>query len=479
MNSSHRRKILILAAKPNGLRFDAEIEKIKEAIRRSPNRDQLEVESRLAVTPRIIRQAIDEERPQIVHFCGHGQEDGNLQIEDDDSRENFSLAPEGLADLFSLHSEYVKCVLFNVCYSERAAEAIKQHIPYVVSMNHAITDEAAIEFAVAFYDFLGLEHDAVENHQEIYKQAYDRGVVAISIKNISGAHTPVLKMNAGRPDNSEGEDNYRSIEINNRQIISDDQGEIPCLLLYSVSQHIDYIQDIIKPVTDILNQIGFKYDLRNNFSNLDNFSKIKFEQEATKCPLIIVVLDGLSPQVIYQYGFLKGKQKQLLLMQDKQSFVDVKSLYSAEGETGLTSEEYERFKPPFMKECPFFRVFHDENVIEVDSKVSSDSPIHPRNAIKNKIQERMTGIVSQYVKEILEPVYKSNLANIEISLKLNNLVNKVSQYYARPEYLQRDNLGDIFNEINNIQQNLNIRLPNEFTSIVGYLYNRKADNLQL
>ncbi|MBR8832511.1 MAG: hypothetical protein DSM106950_00310 [Stigonema ocellatum SAG 48.90 = DSM 106950] len=30
-----------------------------------------------------IRRAIAEERPEIVHFCGHEQEDGSLVLEDD------------------------------------------------------------------------------------------------------------------------------------------------------------------------------------------------------------------------------------------------------------------------------------------------------------------------------------------------------------------------------------------------------------
>ncbi|OQW91766.1 MAG: hypothetical protein BWK79_16185, partial [Beggiatoa sp. IS2] len=43
----------------------------------------------------------------------------------------------------------------NACYSEVQAIAISQYIDYVIGMNQAIGDEAAIEFAVAFYDALG------------------------------------------------------------------------------------------------------------------------------------------------------------------------------------------------------------------------------------------------------------------------------------------------------------------------------------
>ncbi len=49
----------------------------------------------------------------------------------------------------------MECVLLNACYSEVQAKAIAQHIPYVIGMNQAIGDRAAIEFATSFYDALG------------------------------------------------------------------------------------------------------------------------------------------------------------------------------------------------------------------------------------------------------------------------------------------------------------------------------------
>jgi hypothetical protein len=76
-------KILILAAIPHGLRLDKEIREIEECIRRAVRRDMFEVDIRTAVRTQDIRRAIAEEKPTIVHFCGHGLEDGSLLLEDD------------------------------------------------------------------------------------------------------------------------------------------------------------------------------------------------------------------------------------------------------------------------------------------------------------------------------------------------------------------------------------------------------------
>jgi hypothetical protein len=95
-----------------------------------------------------------------------------------------------LAALFKLHAEYVNCVLLNVCYSEKPAEAISQYINYTIGMNQPIEDQAAIVFAQGFYD--GLGYDNLDN-QDIFQRAFDEGIVAIQLENLAHGKIPVLK----------------------------------------------------------------------------------------------------------------------------------------------------------------------------------------------------------------------------------------------------------------------------------------------
>ena len=183
-----KEKVLILAAIPDGLRLDKEIREIEEAIKRAVKRDLFEIKIRTAVRPQDIRRAIAEERPQIVHFCGHGMSDGSLVLEDD-SGNNKPVPSEGLAALFKLHANYVQCVLLNACYSEKSAVAISQHINYTIGMNQPIGDKAAIAFAQGFYDGLGYENP---DSQDVFYRAFDEGLVAIQMEQLQG-QIPVLK----------------------------------------------------------------------------------------------------------------------------------------------------------------------------------------------------------------------------------------------------------------------------------------------
>ena len=186
--SSQHQKILILTAIPHGLRLDREIREIEEAIRRATRRDLFEIRVRTAVRPQDIRRAIAEERPQIVHFCGHGTADGSLVLEDDGGN-NKNVPPEGLAALFKLHVNYVNCVLLNACHSAKPALAISQHINYVIGMNQEINDKAAIAFVQGFYDALGYE--ALDN-QDVFQRAFDEGLVAIQLEDTLERQIPVI-----------------------------------------------------------------------------------------------------------------------------------------------------------------------------------------------------------------------------------------------------------------------------------------------
>ncbi len=179
--------ILILAANPKGttpLRLDEEVREIEAGLQRARNRDQFVLEQKWAVRPRDIQRAMLDVDPQIIHFSGHGTGDEGLVFEDETGLVKL-VDGEALAGLFELFAEQIECVVLNGCYSEVQANAITQHINYVIGMNKAIGDRAAIEFAVGFYDALGAGKPV--------EFAYRFGCAAIRLAGIPEQLTPTLK----------------------------------------------------------------------------------------------------------------------------------------------------------------------------------------------------------------------------------------------------------------------------------------------
>jgi hypothetical protein len=180
------RKILVVAADPSDaarLRLGQEVREIKDSLRRAKYRERFHLEDRPAVRARDLQQAILDVDPQIVHFCGHGAGADGLVLEDDQGRS--CLVPTAaLANLFLLFAEKVECVVLNSCHSQHQAEAISEHIHYVVGMRKEIGDRAAINFAIGFYGALGAGRSI--------PFAYKVGCSAIELQDLPGHLIPVL-----------------------------------------------------------------------------------------------------------------------------------------------------------------------------------------------------------------------------------------------------------------------------------------------
>lgn len=180
-----RTKILVLASNPVNtklLRLDEEAREIGESLRRGEQGSAFTVESRWAARIRDLSRAMLDCRPQLVHFSGHGNPVG-LSFEDHEGRAQ-TVKVAALSNLFKLFSGQVECVVLNACHSAPQAEAIAEHVPYVVGMTKALPDGAAIKFAGGFYDALGAGRS--------YQDAYKFGCSALEVAGVAGHDTPVL-----------------------------------------------------------------------------------------------------------------------------------------------------------------------------------------------------------------------------------------------------------------------------------------------
>src|SRR5579862_9715975 len=173
-----KRKILFLAASPwdqGKLRLGEEAKRIEQALKATTYRDDFEVITKWAVTIDDTRRALSEERPAIVHYCGHGGPSGELCFEDEEGRTH-EIKVAAISNLFKLFAGTVECVFLNCCYSEMQAKEIVKHIPFVIGMTREIGDAAAIKFSSTFYESLG------DNHT--YEEAYELSRVTLQAHNM-------------------------------------------------------------------------------------------------------------------------------------------------------------------------------------------------------------------------------------------------------------------------------------------------------
>lgn len=183
--------ILFLASNPQDtakLALDQEVRSITEAIRKSEGRDGIEFFSRWAVQSLDILQAINETDPEIIHFSGHGSENGEIVL-DDGSGKTTLVSKEAMAAAVISASKKIRLIFFNACFSQQEAKAVVEKVEAAIGMNTEIGDEAAIVFAAQFYSSIGFGLNL--------QQSFDQAKAALLLKGIPEADTPVLFVKEG------------------------------------------------------------------------------------------------------------------------------------------------------------------------------------------------------------------------------------------------------------------------------------------
>jgi hypothetical protein len=188
-----RLNVLYLTADPdkhNPLRVDAEIALVQDAIRGSAFRDNINVEYRPAANLKTLLNGLNDHRPQIVHFSGHGDATeittDNLRVA---KRADEAVSFELLARAVSATDDPPQVIVLNSCSSSGARKVLLPLGLMIISMRTPVSDIAATAFASLFYA-------AIAGGQSV-KSAFEQGKVAVEAVSISEAGTPELFHPAG------------------------------------------------------------------------------------------------------------------------------------------------------------------------------------------------------------------------------------------------------------------------------------------
>ncbi|MGW7005230.1 CHAT domain-containing protein [Streptomyces sp. NPDC054933] len=143
-------RVLCLLSAPldeTRLRLGAEQRAIREAAAGSGGR--LTVVFHPAARVMDILPQLHSVRPHVVHFAGHGTQDGKLLFEDASGMSE-AVSVEALASALGIHSA-LRCVVLASCWSGLFARALLECAQVVVGSDAELDDGAGPEFAAGFY----------------------------------------------------------------------------------------------------------------------------------------------------------------------------------------------------------------------------------------------------------------------------------------------------------------------------------------
>jgi diguanylate cyclase (GGDEF)-like protein len=177
-------RILFLAANPRDtpqLALDEEAREIQEKLRLSDFREEVTLVTRWAVRVDDLLQILNEERPTIVHFSGHGNKTSEICLQDNTGN-SVPLNRDVLVSLFSAFNDTIRLVYLNCCYSKEQSKAISRIVDFTLGVESSIQDIVAIKFASSFYRALAFRRTV--------REAYQQGLLGIALEKNSETNSP-------------------------------------------------------------------------------------------------------------------------------------------------------------------------------------------------------------------------------------------------------------------------------------------------
>lgn len=175
-------KVLFFAADPLSipphgkprLRLDDEVRLIRKRVEAAVFGNMLEFDWRPAARTRDLQQALEETRPQIVHFSGHGGSRG-LVLMSVDGRAPRRVDAAVLRELFAQDPGDIRLVVLTACHSLPQAEAIMEVVGCAIGTRDQISDEASITFNAKFYS-------AIASGRSV-QDAFERARMALRLEH--------------------------------------------------------------------------------------------------------------------------------------------------------------------------------------------------------------------------------------------------------------------------------------------------------
>jgi hypothetical protein len=161
---------------------------VESRLRGSEHRDAVELKHVPALRTSDLIPALNQHRPRVVHFAGHGSDKGNLLFQDEEGNAK-PVELEALAATIATMADHVQLVVLNACHSGSQALALTEHVPASIGMSETIGDEAARIFATALYG-------AIADGFSI-QRAFLQGVAQLQLDGLPDDEMPQLFTSPG------------------------------------------------------------------------------------------------------------------------------------------------------------------------------------------------------------------------------------------------------------------------------------------
>lgn len=192
-------KVLFFAADPlavlpygrtPALQLGDDVREVRERVEAATHEFVMEFDWRLAARTEDLVKALRQTRPQVVHFSGHGENEG-LVLTAPGGRGARLVDAEAVRRIFEVFRHRVRLVILSACYSKEQAEAIADVVGCAIGTSGRIEDADAILFNAAFYSAIACG--------ESVQAAFDQASAELELSGPRGTRPELLARKGVNP----------------------------------------------------------------------------------------------------------------------------------------------------------------------------------------------------------------------------------------------------------------------------------------
>ncbi|MCD5425353.1 MAG: hypothetical protein LRZ92_02690, partial [Methanosarcinaceae archaeon] len=228
-----------------------------------------------------------------------------------------------------------------------------------------------------------------------------------------------------------------------------------CVIVYPTVQYVGYVDNVIKLIKETMGRI-YEMEVKTLPETIksqeSNFKTIL--QMIKDCVLGIVILDGLRPNVVLEYGMLLGLEKPIIVLKDKNAEIDIK---------GLFDNSKSKSKKANIK-------------LNIDKHLSDVKDLHwtcydwkNPNKLKEILENELVKNKEKIASQVAKPMMPSNLNPDELK-DFQEKFTKLAEYsikFIKPNF---ESVNEINKEINDLVNQSNVKLPATYYFEIGNIY---------
>ena len=234
-----------------------------------------------------------------------------------------------------------------------------------------------------------------------------------------------------------------------------------CVVVHPDEKYVPYIQHIISNIHGVMDYYFEVKTLKDGVKPQgSNFQTIK--QLLKDCVLGIVVLDGLRPNVVLEYGILLGSDKPIIVLKDNNAEIDIENLFLDE---------------EIISKLETYRI--DNPKLDIDEHLSDVKDLHwtsynwgDPDELKEILEEDLESLKNDIISEAKKSLSTLQISNLSSSdyKKFQQAYSELVEYAIRfviPDYEKVKALDE---KVHRLANKSNVKLPSNYYFELGNIY---------